>query len=71
MVQINIVFVTLKKKNACKFLTFQIFAKLVFVLNSQGSNLGCLVTHARSSGLSSTQGMVRDRAIKVSYSQSY
>ena len=41
------------------------------VLNSQGSNLGCLLTPDRTSGLLSTQGMVRERAVKVSYSQSY
>ena len=41
------------------------------VSNSQGSNLGRLVTTARTYGLSTTQGMVRERAIKVSCSQSY
>ena len=41
------------------------------VLNFQGSNLGRSVTPARTSGLSSPQGMVRDRAVKVSCSQSY
>ena len=35
--------------------------------NSQGGNLGCSVTPARTSGLSSTQGMVRERAVKVSH----
>ena len=36
------------------------------VSNSQGGTLGCLVAPARTSGLSSTQGMVRERAVKVS-----
>ena len=31
---------------------------LVNVSNSQGRNLGCLVTSARTSGLSGTQGMI-------------
>ena len=44
---------------------------LLLVLISQGSNLGRSVTPARTSGLNSTQGMVRVRAVKVSYSQSY
>ena len=40
--------------------------KLIYseaVANSQGRNLGCLVYSARTSGLSSTQGMVRGRAV--------
>ena len=45
--------------------------KIHAVSNSQGKNLGRLVTPARTSGLSSTQGMVRERAVKVSCSQSY
>ena len=40
------------------------------VSNSQGRNLGCLVSSTRTSSSSSSQGMVRKRAVKVSYSQS-
>ena len=35
--------------------------------NSQGRNLSCSVTSARSSRLSSTQGMDRERAVKLRY----
>ena len=44
---------------------------LLFVSNFQGCNLGHSVTPARTSGLSSTQGVVRERVVKISYSQSY
>ena len=40
--------------------------RYALVSNCQGSNLGRVVTPARTSGLSSTQGMVRERALKVS-----
>ena len=39
--------------------------------NSLGGNRGCLGTPARTSGLSSTKGMVREGSVKVSYSQFY
>ena len=37
------------------------------VSNSQGRNLGRSVTSARTSGLSSIQGDLGERAVKVSY----
>ena len=62
---------TVPQKNlkiSAGFLAVFPLLQLIYVVsNSQGSNLGRSVIPARTSGLSSTQGMVRERAVKVSY----